>query len=504
MARRVPFGSKKVPGLLIALAAGFAACSANESRSNHSGISPAGDGGAAGMLNGSGGDSGLVLIPTGGGLEAGTKCTDGTGLGCRIDACAGQPKTTVRAKVYDPSGQLPLYDIAVYVPNKPVDPITDGPVCETCGTPVSGDPIASALTNPTGEFVMQDVPVGTGVPLVIQIGKWRREITLPEVKACQENAFDDPTLFRLPKDQTEGHLPKIGMSTGDADNLECLLRRLGISDSEFTNPSGPGRVNIFSDEGSATSYASGAAYPSASPALWGTVDNLRKYDLVLMSCQGSQAQGRVHTTAEKQALKDYVDGGGRAFLEHYHYSWVRGGNEDPAIESARKYLPTPFPAIATWATPADPSIDDGNPSFVDYQIDVSFPKGNDFADWLVNVGASTSKGVISLEDVKNPALDVLPVSQRWIYNVTGSPQAAPYLSANTPIEKPVDQQCGRIVHTGVHVAKVANDNTQSPFPSGCTSAALSAQEKAMAFLLFDLSSCVENVKEPPKPPPVLR
>jgi hypothetical protein len=444
------------------------------------------------------------LIFSNGGSSGGVPCIDGSGWACKIQKCDGQPKTTVRAKVYAPSGDLPLYNVAVYVPNKDLDPIQDGPACETCATPTSGQPIASALTNAAGEFVMEDVPVGTDVPLVIQIGKWRRQITLSEVKACQENAFDDANLFRLPKNQGEGHLPKIGMSTGEADNLECLLRRLGIDDAEFTNPDGSGRVNIFSDKDSATSYSSGPAYPTASPNLWGTVENLRKYDLVLMSCQGSQSDGRLHLTPEKQALKDYVDGGGRVFLEHYHYSWVRGGNEDPAIEDARKYPPTPFPAIAIWATPADPSIDNGYPGFRDYQIDVSFPKGNDFADWLVNVNASTTRGTISLEDVKNPALDVIAdVSQRWIYNLDANPQAVPYLSVNTPIGTPPDQQCGRLIHTGIHVAKVANDDTMAGFPGACTSAGLSAQEKAMAFLLFDLSSCVQNDKLPPRPPPVV-
>jgi hypothetical protein len=506
---RAPFSGFVGPCLLIALSVDIGACSASARRADRSG-GPAtglggssGDFGAAGAENGATGGS--VIFDTGGSSGTSVPCTDGTGWGCKIDACSGQPKTTVRAKVYAPSGQLPLYNVAVYVPNKPLDPIQDGPVCETCATPTSGQPVSSALTNATGEFVMEDVPVGVDVPLVIQIGKWRREITLPEVKACQENAFNDPELLRLPRNQSEGHLPKIGMSTGEADNLECLLRRLGVADSEFTNPDGKGRVNIFADKGSATSYASGPVYPTASPTLWGTVENLRKYDLVVMSCQGSQSDGRLHLAPEKQALKDYVDGGGRVFLEHYHYSWVRGGNEDPAIESARKYPPTPFPPIAVWATPTEPDINNGDANFRDYQIDVSFPKGNDFADWLVNVGASTTKGIISLEDVKNPALDVISgVSQRWIYNVNGNPQAVPYLSVNTPIGTPVDQQCGRLIHTGVHVAVVAQDNTTARFPSGCTSAALSAQEKAMAFLLFDLSSCVQNEKEPPKPPPIIR
>jgi hypothetical protein len=482
------------------------ACSPSSSRGDRVGGSGAEGGSITTGGSGATGGTGMIDLDansSGGGGPLGP-CTDGTGWGCKIQACEGQPKTTVRATVTDPSGQLPLYNVVVYVPNEQVEPIADGPVCETCATPVSGRPVASALTNAAGEFNMVDVPVGVDVPLVIQIGKWRREVTLPEVKACQENAFTDPDRFRLPRDQSEGHLPKIGMSSGEADSLECLLRRLGVSDSEFTNPDGTGRVNIFSDKDSATQYASGDIYPTAAPNLWGTVDNLRRYDIVLMSCQGSQSDGRLHLTPEKQALKDYVDGGGRVFLEHYHYSWVRGMNEDPAIEYARKYPATPFPPVAVWATPDDPDINNGYEGYRDYQIDTSFPKGSDFADWLVNVSASTTRAVISLQDVKHPALDVIAnVSQRWIYNVDGSPQAVPYLSANTPIGVAAEAQCGRLIHTGIHVSTTAGDNTTSPFPSGCTGAALSAQEKAMAFLLFDLSSCVQDERKPPEPPPTV-
>jgi hypothetical protein len=33
---------------------------------------------------------------------------------------------------------------------------------------VSGSPIVTALTDPTGKFVLKDVPVGSNIPIVVQ------------------------------------------------------------------------------------------------------------------------------------------------------------------------------------------------------------------------------------------------------------------------------------------------------------------------------------------------
>jgi hypothetical protein len=43
-----------------------------------------------------------------------------------------------------------------------------------------------------------------------------------------------------------------------------------------------------------------------------------------------------------------------------------------------------------------------------------------------------------------------------------------------------------------------------PFPTSCEQRDLTAQEKAVEFLLFDLSSCVQNDKAKPTPPPPVR
>jgi hypothetical protein len=68
------------------------------------------------------------------------------------------PKTTVKGTVYDPGGKLPLYNVMVYVPNAPLDAIVEGVTCDKCGTIASGQPVASALTDASGNFTMTDVP----------------------------------------------------------------------------------------------------------------------------------------------------------------------------------------------------------------------------------------------------------------------------------------------------------------------------------------------------------
>jgi hypothetical protein len=453
---------------------------------------------------GSAGNGGLV-IATGGhdGSDTALGPCEGGGWRCKVPDCTGQVPTSIRATVYDPAGVTPLYNVAAYIPNSDVGEIATGAACETCATPVSGDPIASALTNAHGELTMSEgVPAGSNVPLVLQIGKWRRVIELPEVKPCQENVFDDPELLRLPRNQAEGHLPKIALTTGEADALECFLRRIGIADAEFTNPDGPGRINLYHDTSGGASYQTGGSYPPVA-TLRASVDALKAYDIVLMSCVGSQSDGRLVTAENKLDLQSYLDGGGRVFLEHYHHAWLRGGNESPEIEKARKYAPTPFPAVATWVPETDPDFDGGHAGQeAPYTVDTTFPKGADFADWLQFAGASPAKhGEISLFDVKHPAMAALPPSQRWIYDATG----VPYFSFNTPLAAAPEQQCGRLVHTGIHVGVEAlTGDKDGPFPSGCKSQALTAQEKALEFLLFDLSSCVMNVKDEPKPPVVVK
>ncbi len=419
----------------------------------------------------------------------GTGSNDGGGSGgpcknleCQRVSCDKGKKTTVSGTVYDPSGSLPLYNVMVYVPNSKVLPIQHG---ASCICDVSGDPIASALTDTQGRFVMEDVPVGSSIPVVIQVGKWRRQLTLPSVSACVDNPIKSTALTRLPAKQSEGDMPRIALTTGGADALECLLRKIGIDASEFTQESGRGSVNLYAGEGGTnrydTSMAGGVAF-SGVKTLWDNIKTLSPYDVVLLSCEGTENPTNKSMQA-RQAMQGYANTGGRVFASHWHNYWLEFG-------------PQPFPTIATFDHQAD--LND-----ITADIDTSFAKGKALSDWLVNVKGSTVPGKIDIHAAQH-TVDAASatVAQRWIY--LSREHSVQYLSANTPLGAAKDKQCGRIVLSDIHVSSGDKSDPGKPYPTGCTTSGLTPQEKALVFMLFDLSACVTPDNEPPAPPPIIR
>jgi hypothetical protein len=413
------------------------------------------------------------------------------GLQCQIDKCTAGGKTTISGTVYDPLGVNPLYNVVVYVPNAALDPIPEGVSCQQCAGSTSGKPIAAALTDAAGHFVLDNPPVGDNIPLVLQVGKWRRELTIPHIDACTDNVINDANLLRLPRNKAEGHIPQIAVTTGHSDALECLLHKIGIATEEFTTDAGDGRVHLFTggDTGGggagATSLASGGTLPYAA-TLWGSLPKLLNYDIMVLSCEGSQYASA--KTPYLGNIKSYADRGGRIFDDHLHFYWIFKG------------LP-PWPATANWI---GVGTDLGN---ITASIDSTFPKGMALSDWLSNVGASAVKGQIPIQMAQHSVDSAIPpISQRWIYYDTTT--SVQYLTFNTPVEVGADQQCGRVVFTDIHVSSSATgsdvSHPETPFPTGCTTTTSSPQELALEFMFFDLSSCIQQDTRMPEPPPVVQ
>ena len=178
-------------------------------------------------------------------------------------------------------------------------------------------------------------------------------------------------------------------------------------------------------------------------------------------------------------MHDYLSLGGRVFLEHWQNVWLEQG-------------PAPLPTVATFNFQPD------LPNYAG-DIDVSFPKGQAFAEWLVQTGASSALGKLAFADARHTVDAVnTSIAQRWIYGST--PPSVQLLSANTPLGASPAQHCGRVVFSDVHLA--SGDQAGPPFPTGCVTQGFGPVEKALAFALFDSMACISPDSAPPVPPAI--
>jgi sugar lactone lactonase YvrE len=363
----------------------------------------------------------------------------------------------------------PLPNVLVYIPNAPVAAFTAGVQCLQAGAPVSGSPLVSTYTAVDGSFTLTNVPVGNNIPLVIQAGKWRRQLVIPTVTACVNTVFS----ASMPQNQSQGDIPLIAISTGSVDALECVLRRTGISDSEFTDPGGTGRVQFFKGSGSP-----GAQIDSATPSettLVSSPSTLANYDMVMFPCQGGQYD---QSSTDQTNLINYANAGGRVFATHYSYVWL--------------YNDTPFSGIADW------DVNQGDLPDGTATINTNFAGGQTLAQWLLNAGASTTYGQIAISTLRHDQNGIVAPTQTWLnLNDSGAGNPSMQFTFNTPVGAAASDQCGRVLFNEYHVEN-ASDTSGQTFPAECPSLStpMTAQEKMLEYALFDLSTFVSPVVAP--------
>jgi hypothetical protein len=404
-----------------------------------------------------------------------------------VSVCDGGATTSVTGFVYDPGNNVPVYNALVYVPIGAVQTPQTGVNPATCGC-TAPPAYVSAYTGLDGSFTL-NVPSNSSLTLVVQLGKWQRAFT-EAITPCMSNTLAGN--LTLPSTHLQGHIPLLAVDTGNVDTMECVLRKMGIADSEFVDPAiskgvptAAGRVHIY--QGS--NYAGGAVIDNATPkesALTESSSVMNSYDAILFPCQGGQAnytsnRGFPNTLGN---LLNFANDGGRVFATHFSYTLLyTNGTATTGFEASASWAVN----NGSWAGPFTGNIDDPP----------TFPRGQALANWLhqpVVYGGTLDQ--IPVNVIRNDFSSATAPAQEWVYTTNPPDKGLAHMDIHYTFDTPFTAggsagTCGRVVFSDFHVEDASNNQAKGKtFPKECTAGAMTPQEKLLEFMLFDLTSCV--------------
>ena len=397
-------------------------------------------------------------------------------------SCPSGASTTISGKVYAPNGTDPLPNVLVYIPTARVAPFAPGVSCPAKGVAPSGSPLVGAVTGVDGTFVLENVPVGSNIPLVIKLGRWRRQLVVPQTTACADTPFST----RLPRNQSEGDMPKIAIVSSATDQMECVVRAMGIDDAEFTAPGGKGSVNIYPGD----SFPGAEAAPNSptESALMGSAATLNQYDLLMLPSQ-SEYTTPTQSPTEVENLAQFVNAGGRAYLSHSERSYL-----DPM-----GFSPFENPTIYWWDHP--PAMITPNPPDLPAapaNINLYLDEAAQMAAWLQATHVTSTLGQVPFANpTPQDIFSILSPIQQWLSNLSAGPYGGLLqVVAHTPDGS--TNQCGRVVYDGFQIQPVAFSKAMpSPtFPSECKTGFQSPQESVLEWAFFELTPDQEASLQP--------
>jgi hypothetical protein len=417
-------------------------------------------------------------------------------------------------------------------------PSSNGLSCDRCDEQDLGPLLVGAVSDANGNFTLEgNIPVGSQFLLVTKVGKFRRaqRMTLQPGAACTTTALpttmstvnetagqgadDNPT--RLPRSMTDGvgvNIPRMAVTTGRIDAMECVFYKMGLAQAEFGNfnVAPAHRIDLYRG----VNGTEGAAIDGSTPgdvALYNDLTRLEAYDMVVSDCEGQSwdsnfaQRGNGDDNSQGGKVRQYVNRGGRMFLSHLSFSWLNG-NGTTAYNSGTS-LATGLSAAGTWdtaytATGNLNTAGTGVVSIFGTRPRVS-PRIQTFADWLVNENVTCSGSgpgctahpnyTFPITDPRSMNTSIAAGTEEFVYRSDANLRVQQF-SFNTPFGAPAQAACGRVAYSGFHVAATGgstNPFQNVTFPAHCTGD-LTSQEKILLFMLFDLGTCVGQPPEPPE------
>ncbi|HWA78286.1 MAG TPA: hypothetical protein VG937_38385 [Polyangiaceae bacterium] len=388
-----------------------------------------------------------------------------------------------------------------------------GTSCDRCEDQKLGPTLIGTVTDATGRFTLEGaIPVGTEFLLAVKVGKFRRVVkySLPATAACATTTLpatlpDNPT--RLPRASDDGiavNIPRIAVTTGEVDAMECVLEKMGLAHNEFGNPAPAGpavpHVQLYrgaplQNGGGKADALSGARIDDMTPAdttLYGDLAQLSSYDFVIADCESTGwDEAGTQRTASGANVREYVNRGGRLFASHLGFTWLdQNGTAtfDPAAPIATGLGPA-----ATWSTTADGQSTTGN-GVISIGRPNASPRIDNFAQWMAAENVVTPPmNNFTIQEPRSQNTGLGTSSEEFVFREDGNGRVQQF-SFNTPYGAPANAVCGRVAYSGFHVS--IGTTSSAVFPAHCTGN-LTNQEKVLLYMIFDLGACIG---EPPPPP----
>lgn len=451
----------------------------------------------------------MQCAQAGGGGEFPDDVTDGgscRGLACQVARCAADSPTVLRGRVTVPSGVEPMRQAVVYVPEEdgPLPPLPSALSCEACSSPIRGRVVTSTQTGVDGSFTLRGLPVGDSVPVVVQKGRFRRLFRMP-IRACQSQVAapvgggSAVGTLALPGRRSEGDLPQIAVAAGDHDAIECVLRHLGIADTEFAGadspPAGsaPPAVHLYNNQAPGSPVVAGQVPISD---LLSDSERLSRYQVVFLNCSDTTySQGLLRDPRVLAHLRDYVTRGGRLYATDWSYDFLQqvpefapflcfDDDQDCSIRT-----PHGFHSAVLHGGTLDP---------LTASVDTSTPQGRALSDWLAGVTANPplSPAALPIRDLLAGWVVLRQVGEAayptttWLSaDVADRLQPPRRRPLTVSFDYPVGAACGRALFSSYHTRQRI---MRLPFPGYCPPDGASPlpQEHVLSFLLFELSDCI--------------
>lgn len=412
------------------------------------------------------------------------------GLGCYVANCPAGSDTTVIGTVTAPNGADPIRDALVYVPNGGApEEFPPKVACEICQSPVGDRPVAMTSTDVDGTFELRGVPATGDTPIVIQKGRWRKVVRVP-IGACEKQGLSAEQ-GRLPRDHTEGSIPHMAVAVGEWDSIECVLGHIGLSQSEYSAPTGSGAVHLYENERPGGVGAPGGVLIDE---LLNSLPKMLEYNLIFLNCSDSdRSQGLLADPAVRKNLSDYVAQGGRLYVTDWSYDFVQQPPEFSPFICFNDDKP------CTVTTPhgfhqATNAFRTGTETTFYADVDQSTEGGRALAAWLGNLTPPITGGKVRIDDPISSFVLIQQLAQdpvkypatAWLSATLEKKQRPVSVTFDYP---PGPNACGRVLFSSYHTR--SHDDHTVQFPAYCAKGEMLPQEHVLEYLIFELGACVQ-------------